>query len=177
MNWSNAGGVGWGTVLQAVGAGAQAMGAYRASQAAKAAAKYNAAVSRNNAQIAQWQAQSILAKGARDEQAQRLRTAALKGSQRARLAANGVDLTQGSALRILQDTDYLGEMDALTIRDNAAMDAWGARTQANNFLNESSMYGAQADSISPSGAAVSSLLGSSGQVAASWYNYRKTKAA
>lgn len=171
------GGLDYGTLFQSIGAGMSAGGAYRGAQAQKAALRYNSAVSKNNAQIATWRAQSILQTGQRNEQAQRLRTAQLKGSQTARLAANGVDINEGSALRILQDTDFMGDQDAATIRDNSRMEAWGVREQGRSFLNESSMYDASADSISPSSAAFSSLIGDAGTVASSWYKYNKTKAA
>jgi hypothetical protein len=163
----------YGTAFQAFGAGVSAVGEARQAEAAKAAATYSASVSRANAQIASWRAASILQAGADAEQRQRLRTAQTVGSLRARLAANGVDLTQGSALNLLQDADFVGERDALTIRDNAAKDAWGAKVQETSYLNEAAMSEATADSISPSSAMATSLLSSAGRVASSWYSYSK----
>jgi hypothetical protein len=98
----------------------------------------------------------------------------LKSSQRAGFAARGVALDEGSPLAILQDTDMMGEMDALTIRDNAEKEAWGARMQGANYSSDSAMLSARAGAESSTGAAFGSLLTGAGAVASSWYN-RRTK--
>jgi len=160
--------------LQIAGVVNGAFGASRQAEATQNAYNYQAAVNRNNAQIAEWQAQDAVTRGAKAEQTQRLKAAQLKGSQRAAFAARGVALDEGSPLAILQDTDYMGEMDALTIRDNAAREAWGHRTQGANYSGDASMLSARADAESPSGAAFNTLLTGAGAVADSWYR-RKTK--
>lgn len=160
--------------LQIAGMVSNVMGAYNQSKATKQAYEYQAAVNRNNAQIAEWQAQDALARGAKAEQAQRLKAAQLKSSQRAGFAARGVALDEGSPLAILQDTDYMNELDALTIRDNAAKEAWGARVQAGNYSNDARMLSARADVESPGRAAFGTLLTSAGAVADSWYKRKMT---
>lgn len=157
------------TGLQIAGAVSGAFGAAEQSKATQRAYDYQAAVNRNNAQVAEWQASDAITRGQRAEQTQRLKAAQLKGTQRAALAARGVAIDSGSPLAILQDTDYMGEVDALTIRDNAEREAWGYRTQARNYANDASMLSARAAAESPSGAAFGSLLGSAGTVASSWY--------
>jgi hypothetical protein len=97
--------------MTGAGVAMQAQAAANASQAQKNAYEYQAAVSRNNQKIAEWQAQNAIAQGQEAEIDQRRKMAALKGSQRAGLAAKGLDISSGSALNILTDTDYLGEMD------------------------------------------------------------------
>lgn len=156
--------------LQVAGGITSAAGAYGQSKATKAAYNYQAAVSRNNAQIAEWQAQDALTRGGKAEQSQRLKTAQLKGTQRATLAARGVAIDEGSALNILQDTDYMGELDAATIRDNAAREAWGHRNQAAGYTSDASMLSNRAAAESPLRAAGTSLLTSAGSVASSWYS-------
>lgn len=167
--------------LNSVATGAQiagmvsgAYGAYGGSKSTKAAFEYQSAVSRNNSQIAEWQARDAITRGQKSEQQQRLKTAALKGTQRAALAARGIALDEGSALSILQDTDFMGENDALTLRDNAAREAWGYRVQAGNYASDAGMLGARAAAESPMSAAATSLLTGAGSVASSWYK-RKTK--
>lgn len=155
----------------AVGTGMQAIGAYNQSKANKSAYAYQAQVNANNAKIAEWQAQDALQRGAKTEQRQRLQTAQLKSSQRARLAANGVALDEGSPLSILQDTDYMGEMDARTIQSNAAREAWGYRNQAAGYASDSAMLRSRSDAESPLLAGTSSLLTGAGSVAASWYRF------
>lgn len=163
-----------GTGLQVAGMVSGAFGAARQSEATKNAYEYQAAVNRNNAQVAEWQAQDALQRGAKAEQAQRLKVAQLKSSQRAGFAARGVALDEGSPLAILQDTDYFGELDALTIRDNAAREAWGHRTQGANYTSDASMLSGRAGAENPGGAAFNTLLTGAGAVADSWYR-RRTK--
>jgi hypothetical protein len=159
-----------GTGLQVAGLVSGAFGAARQSRATEQAYNYQAAVNRNNAQVAEWQAQDALSRGAKSEQAQRLKVAQLKSAQRAGFAARGVALDEGSPLAILQDSDYMGELDALTIRDNAAKEAWGLRNQGANYSSDASMLSARANAESPTGAAFSTLLTGAGAVASSWYN-------
>lgn len=159
------------TGMMVAGTVTQAMAARQQSKAQQQALNYQSAVSANNAKIAEWQAQDALQRGARSEQQSRLQTAQLRGSQRARLAANGVSLDEGSALNILNDTAYMGEQDALTARDNAAKEAWGYRTQEAGYDSDSSMLAYRASQENPNMAMTGSLLTGAGQVASSWYNY------
>lgn len=161
------------TAILAAGVGMSAIGAYNQSQQTKAAYQYQSQVNANNAKIAEWQAQDALQRGARVEQQQRLKTASLKGSQRARLAASGVALDEGSPLNVLQDTDYLGDLDARTIRDNAAKEAWSYRNQSAGFTSDASMLSARASAESPLMAGATSLLGGAGLVADSWYRHNQ----
>lgn len=156
------------------GLGMSTIGAYKQSQAQKQAYEYQSAVARNNAQIAEWQAADALERGARSEQSQRLKAAQLKGAQRARMAANGVALDEGSPLAILQDTDFMNEQDALTIRDNAAREAWGHRVGAANAMSDAGMLGARAGAENPMLSAGSTFLSGAGSVASSWYNRKLT---
>jgi hypothetical protein len=52
------------------------------------------------------------------------------GTQRAEFAAQGVDVGSGSAVDVQKDTAYQGEIDALTLRTNAAREAWGYTVEA-----------------------------------------------
>nr|WP_238919400.1 hypothetical protein [Achromobacter xylosoxidans] len=151
--------------------GASAVGAANSAKAQQNNLDYQAQVSANNAQIAEWQAQDAIRSGQLEEQNSRLKYAALKGTQRAALAANGVAVDEGSAVDILTTTDYLNETDANTIRTNAARTAWGYRTQATNYSDNAQALRAGANATSPSSAAGLSLLGGAGQLAGSWYRY------
>lgn len=118
---------------------ASAAGAIQQGQAQKRQANYQAAVERNNAQIAGWQAEDATKRGAIEEQRQRLATAKLRGSQRAGMASNGIEISSGSPLDVLMDTAQLGELDALTIRSNAEREAYGLRTQQSNLTAQSGL--------------------------------------
>lgn len=69
---------------------------------------------------------------------QRVRAGQAVGTQRSAQAANGIDVNSGSAAQLQDDTAMLGELDALTIQNNAAREAYGYRVQAKqDILNAS----------------------------------------
>lgn len=112
-----------GSVASAAGTVVGVIGQMNASRAEAAASTYQA----NQSRI---MAEDALKRGAAEEQAQRRKTAALEGRQRAVLAASNVDLTSGSPLAVLTDTAMLGELDAQTIKNNAEREASQHRAQA-----------------------------------------------
>lgn len=122
-------------VVAALTIASTALGAYGQIQAGKAeaaASNYNAKVSEMNASISEKRAKDAILRGQEEEQQQRQKTAQIIGQQRAAMAANGVDLSFGSPLDTLVDTAYMGELDALTIRKNAAREDYDYRVQAAN---------------------------------------------
>ncbi len=153
-------------------AAASAYGAYSTAQAGKQNAQTQAAVQRNNQQYAEWQAEDAMKRGSVEEQNQRLKTAQIKGSQEAGLSARGISLEEGSPLNILTDTAYLGERDALTIRDNAGKEAWALRESAKGYAANASVFDRSAGSYSPAFAGASTLLSSASSVAGTWYSNR-----
>lgn len=164
-----------GAILQAGGAFVSAFGAYQGSVARQRSAEYDAQVQDNNAQLAEWQARDAIQRGQTTQQNVRLRTARLKSSQRAAMAANNVALDEGSPLNVLTTTDYVGELDAQTVRSDADREAWALRQQAAGFRTDASFDRSRADSESPWASAGSSLLTTAPEVARSWYRYNKEK--
>ena len=162
--------------MMGAGAASSALGAYHSAQAQKTALGSQADLADINARMSESAAQQTLLTGQREEQKSRIATANLKGTQRASLAANGVDLGVGSAAQILTSTDVLGEIDANTIQANAVRSAWGYRTQGVNQSNQALVSRASAGGINPGSAATSSLLGSAGSVASTWYSMNKAGA-
>jgi hypothetical protein len=116
--------------MGAVSTGMSAIGSANTAQAQAAQMQYQAQVARNNQAVAQWNAQRALEQGEVDADNQNLKTAQLKGSQRAALAAEGGDVDYGSPLDIVADTARAGYTDAATIRSNAALQAYGYQLQA-----------------------------------------------
>lgn len=162
--------------LQAGGAAYSTVGSFYAAQSQKTALDGQAAVDDINARTAESTAESALYQGQQQEISARLKTAQLKSSQRASMAANGIDLGSGTATNILTTTDTMGEIDANTIAANAVRSAFGYRTQATNFQNDALMKRATASAISPISSAVGTLLTSGGQVAGNWYKLNKAGA-
>lgn len=124
----------------ALAIGSLALSAYgqiKAGRAAKKvgiaqqeAAESEARLSDYNASVADLQAKDAVARGAEEESRFRSSVDSMIGTQRAGLAASGVDVGFGSAVDVQTDAKRLGELDALTIRTNAKREAWGYQVQA-----------------------------------------------
>jgi len=127
-------------VMTTIAIASLAIGAYqtyRAGKAAKkqgeanqAAADSSAELFDFNAAIATTQAKDAVARGAEEESRFRVGVRGQIGAQRAGFAAGNIDVGYGSAADVQADVAYLGELDALTIRNNAAREAWGHKVQA-----------------------------------------------
>lgn len=158
-----------------IGTGVSAYGQVQAGQAAKAAGDYNAAVARNNQIVAEQQAADAQRRGEVAETEQRRKVRMLAGTQRAALAASGVQLDQGTALDILGDTAAMGELDALTIRNNAEREAYGYRVQGVNFGAEAGLQTMRGQSAMTSGliGAGGTVLSGAGNVTDRWLTYNK----
>lgn len=161
------GSVGFG--LQVAGMAAGAVGSFYSAKSQKLALQSQADIAEINARISELGAQSALIQGQRQVGQISRKAGEVKSAQRARLAANGVDLGEGSAAELLTSTDILKEEDMATAHHNALAAAWGYRTQSMNSTNEAAMKRTTAGAISPGMQAASSLLGSAGTVAQSWY--------
>lgn len=154
--------------MQGFGAITSAIGAQSQAQSTQNNYNFQAQMSDINARMAESDAQAQLAAGNKAVQNSELKTAQLKSSQRASMAANGVDLGSDSAVNILSSTDYMGQVDANQISANAIRAAGNARMQGVNATNQANMSRAMASSINPSQAAMTSLLGSAASVAPYW---------
>lgn len=120
-------------VLTALAIASTAMSAGNAVLAGRNARRQGRAenaLADQNAGFLDAQAADALARGAIDESRLRTDTSRLGGAQRAALAAQGIDLTDGSAADIQDETQLMGELDALTVRNNARREAWGYRVEA-----------------------------------------------
>ena len=168
MSAASAGAIGLAAVSD-IGTAFSVVGSMNAAEAQRNAYDYQAQVARNNAITAEQNAKLAQEQGAQDEQNQRLKAAAFYSDQRAQLAANGIDLGTGSAADLLATTKFMGEHDALTIRDNAARKAWAYRTQSQDFSTDASFKSAAGSNINPMMAGATSLLTSASTVASRWY--------
>lgn len=104
--------------------------------AAQQEGEFKASSLRQNAQLARLQAEDAMSRGQSGSIQIASRAKSMIGSQRAALAAQGIDIGSGSALDIQANTAQLAEMDAMTVRVNAAREAWGFDVQAVNYENQ-----------------------------------------
>ncbi len=152
------------------GAGMQAVGAYNQAKAQQSALRAETQVSLNNATITGWQAEDAARRGDTEAGRALVHGAQVKGAQRAAVAANGIDLGVGSGQAAINDTDYYTQIDANTILDNAAREAWGYRMNALDFVRRAQNTSSAAERVSPWLAAGTSLLTSATSVARGWYS-------
>lgn len=125
------------TTIALIAAGASALvsagGAYIGAQA-------QADQARAQAKVSGYLARDAIERGRREEQAARERARRILGMQRAAFGASGGVVDVGSALDVLEDTAYFGELDALTIRANAEREAWYHRSNRAQAMAAASDY-------------------------------------
>jgi hypothetical protein len=101
-----------------------------------------------------------------------------KASATASMAARGIALGVGSAAEVSASMDIEKDLNVLAINSNTTRQTWAAREQGTNYANEALLDRTSAvnayrsaNSISPAGNTVNSLLGSATQIAGQWdYN-------
>lgn len=162
-------------VISGIGAGVSAIGSIVQGQAGAAAARYQQAVANNNKIIAERNARFELEAGQRAEEAQRMKTGAIIAEQKVAQAANGVDVTSGSALKVRQSAEVLGELDAQTIRNNAIRRSDAYKAEASNFQAQGVLYGMQAKASALEGwiGAAGSIIGGASNISDKWLSYKQ----
>jgi hypothetical protein len=125
--------------------------AKRAGAAGQAAAESQAELTDWNAQVADLQAADALTRGAIEESRFREGVRVMIGSQRAGIAGGNIDVGFGSALDVQADAAYLGELDALTIRTNAAREAWGYQVQGQDLRKRAEITRKEGTNIAQAG--------------------------
>ena len=158
------------------GTAVSAYGAYQQGQAQSKAAAYQAQVAANNAKIAQEQANLATEKGEQEAMQQGLKNRAALGGIITSTAANGVDVSSGSALDVRKSADVLGLQDVQTKRENAAIEAYGFRSQGTSFTAQSQLDNAESQWAKSAGitGAVGSLLGGAGSVGSKYADWLNT---
>ena len=121
------------------GAASGAIGAYQQGKAQEAQYEYQAKVAQENARIAQNNANLERQQGIEEARLQRMKSIQAVGKQQAAMAANGLDITQGTPLDVIEDTAAMGELDSLQTRYNYERKALSYESQANNFNNQANL--------------------------------------
>lgn len=157
-------------VLMAASAVVAASGAQQAAAANRDSANFRAQVSLNNQQISQKNSELATAAGAEQAAEQGLKTKAVVGKIKAAQAASNIDVNSGSAVDVRSSASELGQLDALTVRSNAARAAYGFDVQASNYGAQSQLDRAEAKNATQAGDinALSSLLGGASQGASQY---------
>lgn len=148
---SDFGGLAFGA--QALQAGGGIANGITQSNAIRGQSAFEQSAAEQNAKLLDRAAKDARERGMMDVRNIGLRADQIQGTQRARLAAQGVDVNSGSALDAQMDTVSMSEMDKLTARNNAAREAYGLQSQAQSIRG-----GAAMGAIGARGAARSTLL-------------------
>lgn len=161
-----------GLVAEGIGAALQAFGAYRNEEARSRSYQYSADVARRNAELERWRERETKRKGEQELFALGIKKGKLAATQRASLAARGLDIGEGSPLDLLTSTEYMYEVDKATAKTNTENEAWAHRLRASDYDTEAEFYDEAADESSPLAAAGGTLLSGATRVASSWYRLR-----
>lgn len=105
-------------------------GSFADAQSIRAQGDYQNEMAKINAKYAEFSAESAIKRGDKAATDVKKQTKKLIGSQRAALAAQGIQIDSGSALDVQEDTAMIGQQEALKIKNNAWMEAFGFKVQA-----------------------------------------------
>jgi len=119
-------------------------------------ARYEAAVAKESQRAENERVRDAMQRGDIQARDTARRQSQLIGAQRAAMAANGIDLTFGSAADLMADTAMYAREDQWTVRENTRREVMGLDISAANF-------GAQA--VAARGRATGALIGGGLQAA------------
>lgn len=89
-----------------------------------------------NAGLADRAAKDAIRRGEKQVDDIRRRTKQLVGEQRAAFAAQGIDVGDGSAIDLQEDSNYWGAYDEMQTRNNAFLESYGMKMQALNLRSQ-----------------------------------------
>ena len=138
--------------VAAVGAAKSAMDSSAHGAAVRNIAQLNASVSER-------QASDAIQRGLVPEMRERMHGSQFIGVQNAHYSASGVLVGVGSAGDVTQQTRMMSDLDEEIIRNNAAREAYGFRTEAQRYRQEGEYGVSSADN-----AATSSVIGGVGKM-------------
>ncbi len=151
-----------------------AQAAKKQGEAQQAMYNYQAKVAQENSQIAKTNAAMERQQGIEESRLQRIKVLQAIGSQQTAMAANGVDITQGTALDVIEDTAAMGELDSLQTRYNYERKALAYEQEANNYTHQANLdiiagqNAYKAGNINAMATGLSGLA-RTGEVASKWF--------
>lgn len=121
-----------------------ALGSIQQSRANSAAAGYNAKVAAQNAELQTKNANFAGAKGEQDVAAEGAKNKAALAATLAAQGASGVDVNSESSVNTRQSEAKIGALNALTVRSNAAKEAYGYQVGASSEAAQEKLLKKQA---------------------------------
>lgn len=152
------------------GAVTSAIGSLFGGQAQANLMRYQAGVAEINAKIAKQDAAYAREAGEVEAQQVGMRTRAEVGATRAGIGAGNIDISSGSAARVIQSETAIGAENQAITRANAAKRAYGFEVKGAEDVAQAGAYrmGATTSLISGDIGATSSIIGAAGSVASKW---------
>jgi hypothetical protein len=123
----------------AIGAATSAIGAINSADASGKAAAYSAQVAQNNSTIAGNNAEAATQAGQARASNQALQDRAKLAATITGEAASGTDVNTGSNKQVAQSQTELDQLDVGTTINNAALQAYGYRSNATGFQAQSAL--------------------------------------
>lgn len=154
-------------VMSLIGLGVQGIGTGMKASAQVSAGNAAQAQANENARLLDLQATDAITRGNEAERRYRLGTTQFISSQRAGFAGQGVDVNSGSAAATQAESAGLGELDALTIRTNAAREAYGFNVRAIDTRRQGRNASTEGNQ-----AAISTILGSGADYLTKRYGFK-----
>ncbi len=169
---------GWMAVSQLTNSLASIGSAVTNANAVSSQGKYQKQVADFNAKAADLQGQDALAQGEKQVSLEQKQVKQSVGATRASQAAQGTDVNSGSNAQIQRDTQYMGALDAITIRNNAARQAFGYKAQSNAYTVQGQFANLAAQNTASNTLLTGGLSALSGASQAVYYgsggSYRRT---
>jgi hypothetical protein len=160
-------------VLGALGSAVSAVGAISAGESQAAAANYQAQVAKNNATIAAQNAEYAIQAGQAKATDLGLQQRAQQAAVVSAIAANNVDINTGSAADVRIGQRQIGYLDTQRTVEQAALTAYGYRSQQTGFEAEAGLETAQAGFDTTAGfiGGAGDLLSGAGNVGSNYVKY------
>ena len=145
----------------AVTTAGQIQGGIYASQMAK----YQGQIAERNKQLAHESGADTIVQGQEQQRQLGREIAGRVGAQEARMAGNNVDISTGSAARLISDTQMIGREDQAALSENIRRGVKGLQIDASNFESERRARQAESSqaSVAAGFGAASTLLGGATQ--------------
>ncbi len=128
-----------------------AAGQWQSALYASRTARYQSQVAQQNKALEREGAQDAIAQGQEQQRQLGREVAGRVGAQEARLAGNNVDITQGSAARLLDDTRMIGREDSEALSENIRRQVKSQQISAWNYESESRTAKAEAKQAKTAG--------------------------
>lgn len=148
-----------------------AAGTAYGGMAANAQGKYEAKVAEQNARLTAEQGRDAMERGRIEQQRLDREYSQTQGAQRAAMAANGVDLSYGSAEQVQQDTAMMRGEDRAALDRNIYNEVRGLDINASNYRSQ-----AQAARMKGKNAMVGSFISAGGTLLSGASQFGKAKA-